>query len=85
MSLIKELNEILKKVFNKSGYNVEGVLIKVSDRPDLSQFQCNEAFNLAKVYRKNPRAIAEEIVNELKNDEIFKEVSVDGPGFINIY
>lgn len=84
MSLIRELNEILKKIFNQSGYDVEGVIIKTSDRPDLSQFQCNEAFNLAKVYRKNPRAIAEEIVNELNKNEIFKEVSVDGPGFINI-
>ena len=84
MSLIKKINEILKTIFNECDYEVEGTIVKVSDRPDLSQFQCNEAFNLAKKYRKNPRAIAEEIVNELNKNDIFKEVSVDGPGFINI-
>ena len=84
MSLIKKINEILKKIFNEFDYEVDGTIVKVSDRPDLSQFQCNEAFNLAKKYRKNPRAIAEEIVNELNKNGIFKEVSVDGPGFINI-
>ena len=28
--------------------------------------------------------IAEEIVIELKQNDMFKEISVDGPGFINI-
>jgi len=84
MSIIKEMNEILKTAFTKCGYDVEGNLIKISDRPDLSQFQCNESFNLAKKYRKNPRSIADEIVEELNKNDIFKNLSVDGPGFINI-
>jgi len=84
MSLINELNDIIKNAFVKNEYEVNDEIVKVSDRPDLSQFQCNEAFNLAKKYRKNPRSIAEEIVNELNKNNIFKEVSVDGPGFINI-
>ncbi|MBQ6991655.1 MAG: arginine--tRNA ligase [Clostridia bacterium] len=84
MSLIKKINEIVKNTFINNDYEVNDEIVKISDRPDLSQFQCNEAFNLAKKYKKNPRMIAEEIVNELKQNDMFKEISVDGPGFINI-
>jgi len=84
MSLIKKINEIVKNTFLNNEYEVNDEVVKISDRPDLSQFQCNEAFNLAKKYKKNPRMIAEEIVNELKQNDMFKEISVDGPGFINI-
>jgi len=48
MSLINELNDIIKNAFVKNEYEVNDEIVKVSDRPDLSQFQCNEAFNLAK-------------------------------------
>lgn len=84
MSLIEELNEIVKTAFYENGYNVEGKVIKISDRPDLSQFQCNTAFEKAKELRENPRKIAENIIEKLKDNNIFKEVSVAGPGFINI-
>lgn len=84
MSLIKELNTIITQAFMECGYNVEGNIIKWSDRPDLSQFQCNTAFDKAKEVSKNPRLVAEEIIEILKNNTIFKEVSVAGPGFINI-
>lgn len=84
MSLIEELNEIVKKSFIECGYNVEGKIIKISDRPDLSQFQCNAAFDKAKELKTNPRQVANEIIEKLKSNPIFKEVSVAGPGFINL-
>jgi len=85
MSLITELNSVVKDAFSKSGYEiVSDEIVKISGRPDLSQFQCNEAFELAKKYRTNPRSIADKVVEELKLNDIFKELSVDGPGFINI-
>ena len=83
MSLIKELNEIVKKAFIESGYEVGEKIVKLSDRPDLSQFQCNEAFDVAKKMRVNPRQVANEIIEKLSSNPIFKEVSVAGPGFIN--
>ena len=47
--------------FVKAGYGDElgdERLIKFSDRPDLSDFQCNAAMNLARKLKKNPREIA---------------------------
>ncbi len=84
MSLIEYLNELVKEVFHNNGYEVNDKIVKLSDRPDLSQFQCNEAFELAKIAKQNPRAVAEKIADDLKQNCIFKEVSVAGPGFINI-
>ncbi|MCX8131459.1 MAG: arginine--tRNA ligase [Clostridia bacterium] len=84
MSVTKYLNELLKDTFEKIGYEVEGKLVSLSDRPDLSQFQCNTAFTIAKENRKNPREIAGKIVDALREKPIFKDLSVAGPGFINI-
>lgn len=84
MSLVKDLNKIMLEAFRNSGYDIEGDIIKWSDRPDLSQFQCNTALNKAKELKKSPKIIADEVVDVLKRNEIFKDVSVAGPGFINI-
>lgn len=84
MSLIQELDKILKDAFNKCNIEVNGKLVKLSDRPDLSQFQCNTAFEKAKELRENPRKIAEQVIENLKQNNMFKEVSVAGPGFINL-
>lgn len=84
MSLMNYLNDLVKQSFSNNGYTIENKAVKLSDRPDLSQFQCNEAFEIAKATRQNPRVVAEKIAAELRQNPVFKDVSVAGPGFINI-
>lgn len=84
MSLMNYLNDLVKQSFSNNGYTIENKAVKLSDRPDLSQFQCNEAFEIAKATRQNPRVVAEKIASELRQNPVFKDVSVAGPGFINI-
>ena len=84
MTLLNILHEKVKQAFIKAGYDVDGNIVRLSDRPDLSQFQCNTALNKAKEFKLNPRKIAEDVIEILKSDETFKKVSVEGPGFINI-
>ena len=84
MSLLDEINEIIKNAFLACKYDIDGKLVKISDRPDLCQFQCNKAFEKAKELKRNPREVALEIVEKIKENPIIKEVSVAGPGFINI-
>ena len=67
-SLEKIINAKLEKCFKSLGMDTRFAVIKVSDRPDLSDFQCNGALALAKSQHKNPREIAEQIVNELQKD-----------------
>lgn len=84
MSIIKVINNELKNVFKNAGYDVENINLLPSNRKDLGDFQINEAFQLAKQYGKNPRAIAEDVVKELEKDDKFTNINIAGPGFINI-
>jgi len=83
-SLETQLNNKIKTIFENLGFDAKFAFVKPSDRPDLSDFQCNGALALAKTLKQNPRAIGEQIANALKNDADIESVSVDGPGFINL-
>jgi len=78
MNLVLKINEIIKEL----GYD-ETPEVSVSNRPDISDYQYNGAFKLAKIMHKSPMVIADEIVSKLKNNDMFKEVS-NVNGFINI-
>ncbi len=56
------------------------------DRPEeeFGDFSTNLALKLAKDLKKAPKDIAAELVEKLKEDPMFIEVSPAGPGFINI-
>lgn len=84
LSMENLINQKLVKIFDKLGLDSKFAVVKVSDRPDLSDFQCNGALALAKSARKNPREIATLIAAELEQDADFAKVSIDGPGFINL-
>ena len=78
------LEQKVKKSLTECGYECENVQVNESNRRDLAEYQYNGAMSLAKKYGKNPHDIAYEIVNILKRDSFFKNVSVAGPGFINM-
>lgn len=84
MSIIKNLEKDIKEIVENSGYQVDNLVLQPSGRRDLGQFQLNDAMNLAKVYKKAPRVIAEDIVKELEKDNRFTNLNIAGPGFINI-
>ncbi len=84
MSIIKELNEEIKKLVKKAGYEVENLVLQPSGRRDLGEFQLNDAMSLAKEYHKAPRIIAEDILKVLEDDGRFTNLNIAGPGFINI-
>lgn len=84
MSLLKELEQDVKKIIEKSGYEVDNFILETSNRRDLGEYQINDAMSLAKKYHKNPREIAEDIVKDLEQDSRFTNINIAGPGFINI-
>jgi len=83
-SIEKQLNEKIKTIFEKFEFDTNFAFVKPSDRPDLSDFQCNGALALAKTLKQNPREIGQKIAQELQKDADIEAVSVDGPGFINL-
>lgn len=84
MSIIKSLTEDIKNIVKDAGYEVKDILLVPSGRPDLGDYQINDAMKLAKEYKKSPREIAEDIVKELEKDQRFTNLNIAGPGFINI-
>lgn len=84
LSIEKALNQKFASIFEQLGLDTKFATVKVSDRPDLSDFQCNGALALAKPLRRNPREIAQEIASRLEQDNDIEKVSIDGPGFINV-
>ena len=81
--LLLKIESKIKDALVKNGYD-DNVVVNFSSRVDLGEFQYNGIMKLSKVYGKNPREIAEEVVNTLKEDKFFKDINVAGPGFINI-
>lgn len=81
---INDLTKIVSKAFEDCGYDKSLGTVSVSDRLDLCQFQCNGAFAGAKKYKKAPFMIADEVVEKISGNEIFKSVEMVKPGFINI-
>ena len=83
MSIYKELEEYLKKIIKKAGFEEENISLTPSNRKDLGEYQLNDAMQLVKLYHKNPREIANSIVKELEKDKRFVNINIAGPGFIN--
>lgn len=83
-SLREILSGLVSECFEACGYEEKYGTVSVSNRPDLGQFQCNGALAAAKEYKTNPRQIAAEVTNTLAETPAVRDVSVAGPGFINI-
>ena len=82
--LIEKLSTIVMDKFQQCGYDSQYGVVTVSNRPDLCQFQCNGALPAAKKYKVSPVQIANCVAAALKEVDAFREVSIAGPGFINI-
>jgi len=84
VSLIDDLSDACADAFAAEGLDRGFGRVQPSDRPDLSQFQCNGALAAAKAARADPRAVGEKIAERLRADPRFADVAVAGPGFLNL-
>ena len=81
----KVLELISKEVgdaFEAAGYERELGRVTISNRPDLCEYQCNGAMSGAKIYKKAPIVIANEVGELLKDSASF---SKNRPGFPSGY
>jgi arginyl-tRNA synthetase len=83
-SVARRIDARLAQAFAALKLPIELARAVPADRPDLADRQCNGAFGAAKQLRRNPREIAAAVVERLKDSPEFAEVSVAGPGFINL-
>ncbi|MEH6547492.1 MAG: arginine--tRNA ligase [Sneathiella sp.] len=83
-SLLTQLSALAGKAFTALDLNPAFGKVVVSQRRELGQFQCNGALGAAKQAKRNPREIAEQIVTQLEQTGLFRDLSLAGPGFINL-
>lgn len=84
MSLIADLTARFAAAYASIGLDPAAGEVVVSQRPDLAQFQNNGAMSAAKEAGKAPRAVAEAVLAALDDRAPFADLSIAGPGFINI-
>ncbi|MEM1410188.1 MAG: arginine--tRNA ligase, partial [Pseudomonadota bacterium] len=84
ISLIERLTQRVGAAFEAEGLDPALGVVKRSDRPDLAPFQCSGALAAAKAAKTNPRQLAEALRSRLDGDDDFDEITLAGPGFLNI-
>ena len=84
MTLLSDLTRIFGDAFEQAGLDRTFGAVVVSQRPELGQFQCNGALPAAQASKKPPREIAQDIIDRVQTDDRFAQLSLAGPGFINI-
>ena len=82
--IMEQMAEELSAAFEKAGYDPSYGKVTVSNRPDLCEYQCNGAMAGAKAYHKAPFMIADDVVAQLADSQIFSRAEVVKPGFINL-
>jgi len=86
---MKPLTDILEQRISKAIHAVTGqggcpALVRVSTDAKFGDYQANGVMAAAKKTKTNPRQLAEQIVAELKLDDICEPPEIAGPGFINL-
>lgn len=82
--ILATLSQLFGDAFEKLGLDREAGIVTESDRPDLAQFQCNGALSAAKAAGRNPRELAQDVIDEIGEPSILQPLTIAGPGFINI-
>jgi len=81
------LTDLLFSIVKKMASDILPAQI-ILERPKLIEhgdISCNIALILSKKLNKAPRDIAQEIVNLMPTDNIFKKIDIAGAGFLNFY
>lgn len=84
MNVKEFLNQKVMSVLRALGYADSVGLVNSSCRSDLSDYQSTVAMALAKIMKKSPMELAHHISALLSSTEELSQVTVDGPGFINM-
>ena len=80
---MNKVAEIINQLIEEK-FNIKTEVFLTRPRPEFGDFATNIAMQLAGKLSKNPREIAEELASELSKNEIFENVEIAGPGFLNL-
>ncbi len=78
----QKIKEIVQKIINDNSINFT---VEIPKEKKFGDFSTNIAMILSKKLKKNPREVAKEIVEKLNNIDLFENIEIAGPGFINFF
>ena len=85
---MKPLTDILEQRISAAIQKVTGTdcpaMVRISADAKFGDYQANGVMAAAKQLKTNPRQLAEQIVTQLKLDDICETPEIAGPGFINL-
>jgi len=83
-----KLKEEIKNSLVKLDYFSHDIAIELETPKDKNNgdFSSNIAMKYARIARKSPRVVAEEVISMINQNEIFiDDIQIAGPGFINFF
>ena len=81
--IAKIFENTIKKLYNEK--ETKKVEVSVSTNEKFGYFQTNFSMINSKIIGKNPRTIAQEILDNLEENDVIDKLEIAGPGFINIF
>lgn len=87
---MKNLKSLLGEKFFAASQKALGdvdpthIEITPATQEKFGHYQCNSALKLAKIFGKNPREIANSIIDNLDKEDLISHLEIAGPGFVNI-
>lgn len=86
MQINNFLSNKVREAMTAAGIPAEiAPMVAPSKNPTFGHYQANCAMATAKRLKKNPREVAQSIVDQLQLDGIADKLEIAGPGFINIH
>lgn len=82
--ILELISEEMQQAFEAAGYDSNLGKVTLSNRPDLCEYQCNGAMAGAKLYKKAPIMIANDVAAKLADSKIVENVEAVNPGFLNM-
>ncbi|QRN40593.1 MAG: arginine--tRNA ligase [Neisseriaceae bacterium] len=84
MNMSDLLTDMAKEAFEQVGIGEYPVVLQPVKSPQFGDYQINGVIAAAKRIQRNPRELADKVVQYLDKQDIIQSLEVAGPGFINI-
>ena len=82
--ILNIVNELVEKKNFKQPININNIVVERPKRQNQGDYSTNAAMVLGKAISSSPRDLGEIIMFKLTDGELIENVSLDGPGFLNI-
>ncbi len=82
--ILNIVSELVEDKNFKQPININNIAVERPKRQNQGDFSTNAAMVLGKALSYNPRDLGEIIISKLIDAELINNVSLDGPGFLNI-